>query len=79
MRMCPHTSKIKAYSKCSNYAIIISLYPVSLVGDGCSQNGLGYCYLDVSAKLDSINEIGVLSEKPALGVAYQSISKAPSK
>lgn len=71
MRMHPHISKINAQSKCSNYVIIKSLYPVSLVGDCCNENRLVYCYLDVSPKLDFINETGVLSEKATLRVASQ--------
>lgn len=29
---------------------------MSLVGDCCGENGLVYCYLDVSPNLDSINK-----------------------
>lgn len=50
MKMGPHTSEVNAESKNSNHAII-KLHPVSLVGDCCSENGLVYCYLNVSPKI----------------------------
>lgn len=56
--------------KCSNGAIIESVHPMILVQDGCGENGLRYCYLDVISKLHSINKMQTLHKKATIRVAY---------
>lgn len=57
--------------KCSSDATIESVHPMILVQDGCAEDGLGYCYLDVISKLHSVNKMEILSKKATVRVAYQ--------